>query len=274
MFSAGMFFCMALNLQLTLVQTVNGQKMEKYYIFGTLLVCAACNITPWNVVNETCWFQTPDQTVMLRWLIGTQLFWVLLMSTGEIVAFLVIIGYFISYEVRRLSIVSKPSPTFTFEARHTALCPQSEDSMAGYLEYSTPSDSPISLYRNIILRIGAGTNWRLSIANLVICSMRPLVYSVLASQIPRSSVRSWQYGPVETTRPIEQSVGFQFTVPTGTNVVHIELQAVDQSGHKQNSADLDWCRGTYPVESNPKPLPPKRSLSGQMGSITSVALQI
>jgi hypothetical protein len=75
----------------------------------------------WNVVNETCWFQTPDQTVMLRWLIGTQLFWVLLMSTGEIVAFLVIVGYFISYEVRHLSIVNKPSPTLTFEARHTAL---------------------------------------------------------------------------------------------------------------------------------------------------------
>jgi hypothetical protein len=71
-------------------------------------------------------------------------------------------------------------------------------------------------------------------------------------------------------------VGFQFTVPTGTNVVHIELQAVDQSGHKQNSVDLNWSGGTSPVESNPKALPPKRSLCepGQIGSITNVALQI
>ncbi|KAJ7796543.1 hypothetical protein B0H13DRAFT_2508761 [Mycena leptocephala] len=39
MVSAGMFFCMALNLQLVLAHGVSGQKMEKYYILGTALVC-------------------------------------------------------------------------------------------------------------------------------------------------------------------------------------------------------------------------------------------
>ncbi|KAJ7673630.1 hypothetical protein B0H14DRAFT_3537519 [Mycena olivaceomarginata] len=46
MFSAGMFFCMALNLQLVIVHKVNGQKMEKFYYLGTGILAAVCSVTP------------------------------------------------------------------------------------------------------------------------------------------------------------------------------------------------------------------------------------
>jgi hypothetical protein len=32
---------------LVLVHGVNGNKMEKYYIIGSLLLCGVCNGTPW-----------------------------------------------------------------------------------------------------------------------------------------------------------------------------------------------------------------------------------
>ncbi|KAJ7812267.1 hypothetical protein B0H14DRAFT_3478994 [Mycena olivaceomarginata] len=66
MFSAGVFFCIALNL------------------------------LRWDAVNETCWYRITDPEARLRWLIGTQIFWIVLFAVGEVVAFLVI-GYVVSY---------------------------------------------------------------------------------------------------------------------------------------------------------------------------------
>ncbi|KAJ7926232.1 hypothetical protein B0H13DRAFT_1090619 [Mycena leptocephala] len=46
MFSASLFCCMAVNLQLVLIHGVNGNKMEKYYLLAAAFLCAACNIPP------------------------------------------------------------------------------------------------------------------------------------------------------------------------------------------------------------------------------------
>ncbi|KAF8208069.1 hypothetical protein K438DRAFT_1574540, partial [Mycena galopus ATCC 62051] len=104
MFSAGMFFCMALNLPLVIAHNVNGQSMEKYYVLGTTLVSFICNLVPYasgkfDARNDTCWYRDTNQTDMLRWLIGTQIFWMMLASAGEVGAFLIIVGYLIAYEV-------------------------------------------------------------------------------------------------------------------------------------------------------------------------------
>ncbi|KAF7341176.1 hypothetical protein MVEN_01852500 [Mycena venus] len=305
MFSAGMFFCMALNLQLTLVHTINGQKMERYYIFGTLIVCLLCHIAAyasgqfgWNDISEICSFWNADQEVMLRWLIGTQLFWVLLMSTGEIVVFVVIVGHIVSYEL----------VTQTYRQK-------TEDTMEVELQYSIPLESPISMYRNVILRIGlyplvsflmnfsscvidlylvknpvqTVLNRQLWVAiatkDLAIYSSRPLVYGLLALTDP-SFVRAIMAirRPVKT-RPLQQSLGFQFAVHT-TNVVHLELQSVDSSRKdKHDGADFNWTsvhtRGGYTVENqgqgdSSKPPPLRRSLSdlhNRKGSTANVGCQ-
>ncbi|KAJ7090529.1 hypothetical protein C8R44DRAFT_891963 [Mycena epipterygia] len=94
MFSACMFFCIALNLQLVIVHCVNGNMMEKYYYIGSVVFVAICNITPYaagqyGYYNGDCWFNNPDPEVQFRWLLGSQSVWTLLMSAGEIVSFFI-----------------------------------------------------------------------------------------------------------------------------------------------------------------------------------------
>jgi len=84
-----------------LVYGVNDQK-EKHYILGAILLTLACNIPPYAAgalgfwdVNKTCWYNSSDPAVQLKWFVGTQAFWMFLMSTGEIVSFLTIVGFMI-----------------------------------------------------------------------------------------------------------------------------------------------------------------------------------
>ncbi|KAF8173137.1 hypothetical protein K438DRAFT_1486114, partial [Mycena galopus ATCC 62051] len=97
-FSACMCCCIALNLPLVLAFGVNGSRMEKYYIIGSVIFCSACNITPlaygklgWYAETGTCWFRDPSPSRDLRWLLGTQSVWMILMSAMEVVSFLILV---------------------------------------------------------------------------------------------------------------------------------------------------------------------------------------
>ncbi|KAJ7347610.1 hypothetical protein DFH08DRAFT_937003 [Mycena albidolilacea] len=200
MFSAGMFFCMALNLPLVLAHNVNGQKMEKYYVLGTTLVGLICNVVPyasgklgWNAINGTCWYRSTDLAEMMRWLISTQTFWIMLSAVGEVGAFLTILGYLIAYELdmRRFHTDTQFKTTYLSETSHCA-------------------GSTILKFRNIILRIGlyplvscllnistsiidmyqtknpesSELNWRLNLTDVAIYAGRPLIYGLLAATDP------------------------------------------------------------------------------------------
>ncbi|KAJ7458161.1 hypothetical protein FB451DRAFT_1273820, partial [Mycena latifolia] len=189
MFSAGIFFCMALNLPLVLAYDVNGQKMEKWYLLGTAVVSLICNVAPYAsgklgwAVNDTCWYRGTDPADSLHWLIGTQTVWILLTSWGNVAHR--------KLNTRRLRTDKQLSGTYTSEAsRRTGLT--------------------ILRFRNIILRIGmyplvscllniggavldlheirhaepTKLNWRLSLADLAIYSGRPLIYGLLAATDP------------------------------------------------------------------------------------------
>ncbi|KAJ7844282.1 hypothetical protein B0H13DRAFT_2096826, partial [Mycena leptocephala] len=125
MFSAGMFFCIAINLPLVLAYDVNGQKMEKYYVFGTALVCLICNIAPYaagklgGAADGGCWYTSTDPREVLRWLIGTQTVWILLASL----------------DTRGFRTDTQLGATYTSEA-------------------SRRMGSNILMFRNIIFRIG------------------------------------------------------------------------------------------------------------------------
>ncbi|KAJ7619773.1 hypothetical protein DFH06DRAFT_1060860 [Mycena polygramma] len=201
MFSAGMFFCMALNLPLVLAYHVNGQKMEKYYILGTAFICLVCNLPPYASGNlglyavdgsETCWYRGPNRASIRGWLIGTQTFWMLLASTGEVTSFFIIVGYLIVHEL--------DTRYFRTDSRLNASCDSS---------VLRPPGSTIRRFRNIILRIGlyplvsclinisasvldlyvmmhpqAPLTWRLNIGDLAIYAARPLIYGLLAATDP------------------------------------------------------------------------------------------
>ncbi|KAF7349817.1 hypothetical protein MVEN_01281900 [Mycena venus] len=169
MFSAGIFFCIALNL-------------------------------PWDAVNETCWYRSTDPEAMLRWLIGTQTFWIVLFAAGEVVAFVVIIGYLLSYmlETRRshADTESRPQTTDSSEASHrpgltilmfrniilrVALYP----TVSCVLNLST---AVIDLYesRNYARKHPGSVEltWKLNLTDLSILAGRPLIYGLLAAIDP------------------------------------------------------------------------------------------
>ncbi|KAF8198681.1 hypothetical protein K438DRAFT_1966645 [Mycena galopus ATCC 62051] len=242
MFSAGMFFCIALNLPLVLALGVNGQKMEKYYVVGISFTCLIVNLAPyasgnfghvssssrshvnfnrasarWDAFNETCWFRSTDPEARLRWLIGTQTFWIILFAAGEVAAFLVIVGYLLSYmlETRRSHADSLPQigNTTNMQNEYSLLSkqPQTTDSS----EVSHRPGLRILMFRNIILRVGlypivscvlnistavidlyearnyarkhlvsTELSWRLNLADITIYAGRPLIYGLLAVTDP------------------------------------------------------------------------------------------
>ncbi|KAJ7325937.1 hypothetical protein DFH08DRAFT_1027998 [Mycena albidolilacea] len=139
MFSSCMFFCTLVNLQLVLVHNVNGNSMEKFYYIGSVIVVAILNITPYvagqfGYYNGTCWFNDSRPDVQFHWFLGSQAIWVLLMSTGEVMAFLVILGHM--YQMNNLRAWSHHSTTST------------------KLSFGMTPKSPMVAYRSVIIRIG------------------------------------------------------------------------------------------------------------------------
>ncbi|KAJ7621818.1 hypothetical protein B0H17DRAFT_1219299 [Mycena rosella] len=199
MFAACMGFCMALNLQLVLIHGVNGNSMEKYYIIYSCFFSLACNIPPfvvgeygWTGPSGHCWQRNPSLPVpvQLAWLIGTQSFWLLLMSAGELFSFLKTFNYMMRQELkfRRLK-RDMPSDT----------SPNSGQVIR---------QAPIVKYRSTILRIGlypliscffsimstvlsvfathrGSPNEKLvPLLRLLVFIFRPVVYVLLASTDP------------------------------------------------------------------------------------------
>ncbi|KAF8175016.1 hypothetical protein K438DRAFT_1979902 [Mycena galopus ATCC 62051] len=200
MFSAGMFFCMALNLPLVIAHNVNGQKMEKYYVLGTTLVSLICNVVPyasgklgWDAINGTCWYRSTNPADMMRWLIGTQTLWIMLSAVGEVGAFLTIIGHLVAYELD----MRRFPPETQFKTTHSS-------------EVSPRAGFTILRFRNIILRVGlyplvscllnittsvidvyqlknpesSAFNWELNLTDIAIYAGRPLIYGLLAATDP------------------------------------------------------------------------------------------
>ncbi|KAJ7462453.1 hypothetical protein FB451DRAFT_1562453 [Mycena latifolia] len=185
MFSSCIFFCTVLNLQLVLVHHINGNSMEKFYYIGSVAVVAILNITPYaagqfGYYGGTCWFNDPRPDVQFRWLLGSQSVWILLMSTGEVIFFLMIL-------MRYPRGMSTSSTSF-----------------------STIPKPAIVVYRGIILRIGlypflscclsftgcivdiwltknpdpTELQFRLSFLDLCVFNLRPTLYTLLAATDP------------------------------------------------------------------------------------------
>ncbi|KAJ7909815.1 hypothetical protein B0H13DRAFT_2329957 [Mycena leptocephala] len=144
-FSACIFFCVALNLQLVLVYGVNGNKMEKYYIFGAAFVSGACIIPiwaagklGWYAPTRQCWIKDPTPKGQLDWLIATQYAPMLLMSAVEVLSFINIL----TFMLRQVSKIQRLRAD-TSESR----------SVIATLASSTPPKHPIVKFRPIIIRI-------------------------------------------------------------------------------------------------------------------------
>ncbi|KAJ6483422.1 hypothetical protein C8R45DRAFT_1001289 [Mycena sanguinolenta] len=141
LFSACMYFCMALNLQLVLVHGVNGLMMQKYYVMGSSLLVAVCNITPlavkgqFGLYDDLCWFSNPDPALRYRWLVGTQSFWLFLMASSELVCFVILMAYML----RRRMVMRRIRSHISADMTNT--------------QHAAYDAAPILQFRAIILRI-------------------------------------------------------------------------------------------------------------------------
>ncbi|KAJ7055120.1 hypothetical protein C8F01DRAFT_471324 [Mycena amicta] len=222
MYSAGMFFCVAINLPLVLTLKVNGQRMEKFYVAGVTIVCLAFNIPPFaagrlglNPTNLTCWYRNVPGPTLLKWVISTQTAGLVFTSVGEVTSFAVIVAYLVGYELETRS--------FRIRVWHSTSRTHRSTFPTVDLDVNTkpPTALPtgpasqrerehIRAFRGIVLRIGlyplvscllnistsvldllqsgdpALTEpiWRMNIADLTIYSARPLIYGLLAATDP------------------------------------------------------------------------------------------
>lgn len=106
--------------------------------------------------NEICWYYNPNPEKLKQWIMGTDSVPLIALATGEVMAFLTILGHFISCEVRAAQILVNFNAPYIFILkiywRRSRVDSQDPDST--HLEDVVPRRSPIIMYSNIILRIG------------------------------------------------------------------------------------------------------------------------
>ncbi|KAJ7466089.1 hypothetical protein FB451DRAFT_1561322 [Mycena latifolia] len=203
LFSASMFCCMALNLQLVLVYGVNGNKMEKYYIIGSLFICVVCSASPWiagklgwYASSGFCWLRDTTPGMQLRWLVPTEMVWRVLMSSIDVLSFATILIFMVRHEMRIRRLRGHTGSSF-------------HQSGISTLASSRPLP-PIVRYRRMIMRIGlfplfscflsittcildvhtiknpvlAGRSLKLRILDMIVHPFRPTLYALLAPTDP------------------------------------------------------------------------------------------
>jgi hypothetical protein len=79
--------------------------MEKYYVIGSSLLVGTLNFIPLAAgqlgpYNGTCWYNNPDPATYMRWVVGTQSFWIFLMASSELVCFVILVSYMLRRQVR------------------------------------------------------------------------------------------------------------------------------------------------------------------------------
>ncbi|KAJ7187609.1 hypothetical protein GGX14DRAFT_580931 [Mycena pura] len=281
MFSVCMFFCMAINLVFVLVYGLNGNRLEKYYILGSLFLVGACNIPvwasgalgcvvlslnsgdelrrelSWNAVYGTCWLRADERE--LQWLIGTKTVWLIIMTLLEVLSFVQILVFMVRTQlrIRRLR-----TDTGSGNLGRT-----DSESGIGTLRSSLPK-SPIVRYRSMIIRIGLYpllscfltftssftdvytiihvdfTEYynRLKILGMFTYTLRPLLYVLLAAVDP-SFLRA-----IRALRPGEPSGGVQ-TKPWGLSMSMPGLPQDSSSASADSIVVEGTCKGPAGEES-------------------------
>ncbi|KAJ7138130.1 hypothetical protein C8R44DRAFT_868460 [Mycena epipterygia] len=230
MMSACMWCCTGLNLQLVLVHGINGNKMEKFYVMGSFLLCGVCNGIPWAAgefgwfaANHVCWFRAPT----LPWIVSIQYFWALLISMVDVVSFFAVLIFMVQHHLRIQRL------------RTSTICGVSA-SESGLPPIPTLAlKPPIVRYRGMILRIAlysllssflsitlcifdlyvvqhtvvlTNSYFDLRILDILVHSLRPILYAVLAATDPSffSALRALR-GKTPTSNSIVASVDWKGT---------------------------------------------------------------
>ncbi|KAJ7659149.1 hypothetical protein DFH06DRAFT_1195151 [Mycena polygramma] len=268
--SSFLLFSIALNLQLVIVHQVNGQKMEKYYICGSILIALGLTVPAyaskqygWDPLVQDCWYANPNPAERLAWQIGTQLFWSLLAVAGEVICTSIVVIYMVRHQIRKNRVMtgagSQNGATSRTRSRSASVSSQVNN---------------VNLYRGVILRIvvypiasaifnlisvvcvihatqnDGVHNWlgyRILLLSDFVYGGRSVMYALLAASDPAlvRAVRAF----IQHSRGVYSPAGSgaQSTLRGGTESkgnlsVHIELTTVHQNDHGVITND----NGKYP----------------------------
>ncbi|KAJ3876404.1 hypothetical protein F5051DRAFT_292356, partial [Lentinula edodes] len=116
--SSFLMFSIALNMQLIIVHGINGQRMEKFYMLGSIVISLGVTIPAyatkqygWDPLVLDCWYANSNQRERIAWqaclFIGTQLFWTLLTVLGEMTSSIVVVTYMFKNRVSKTGEFSK-----------------------------------------------------------------------------------------------------------------------------------------------------------------------
>ncbi|KAG6917996.1 hypothetical protein DXG01_017006 [Tephrocybe rancida] len=184
-------------MALVLAFGFDGNKLEKYYLIGTIILSLALNVPTvalgqfgWNELSATCWYSNADDKVRLRWIIGTQSFWISLAATTEAVC-----SVYVLFSLYRIQRQLKSWAKASGVDYKNGSSPLSGASMfTRDPRYRTIILRIVSLFMNfstVILDLNmsiAGVNtqmdFRLLVLDLVLYGLRTLAYGVLAAGDP------------------------------------------------------------------------------------------
>ncbi|KAF9008203.1 hypothetical protein BDQ17DRAFT_1422275 [Cyathus striatus] len=221
-FSTFFTTCIALNLQLVLVHGVNGKRMEKYYVAATTVLSIILNIPTvavhqfgFDVDTGTCWYSNPDPKTRLKWIIGTQSFWIALAATVETVCSCVVLVWIYRFQrtttnMRRPPIDEEKTEIGSTDEgfRPVMLVAQDKHFRRVVLRIAMyPIVSLIINYTTVILDLNSTINnlntqldFNLLILDLIFYGARPLVYGILALTDPAfiKAVRELRASKVDT----------------------------------------------------------------------------
>ncbi|KAJ7147913.1 hypothetical protein C8R43DRAFT_525378 [Mycena crocata] len=270
LFSACMFFSMALNIPLVIIYRVDGKMMEKYYLIGSFLLCTASHVSLYvarrvgwvDPRTRVCWARGPNSPAQIPWIIGTQTFWLLVMSLGEVISVATILGYMLRQELRFREFKSEMS-AFNSSMEPPVILRQ----------------PPIVKYRSTIIRIGlypilscclsimACVYDALTIHNpklpnliqsrhfLVLYTLRPIMYLLLAATDPGFllAIRALRSAPAEASKRRPASTLSQASTSTTRSsqakkypkrfsqanraLVHVELEGANRAEERPQVPD-------------------------------------
>ncbi|KAJ8481405.1 hypothetical protein ONZ45_g15322 [Pleurotus djamor] len=117
-FSNFLFFCIALNLQLVVVHSINGRAMEKYYYIFAALLSLVLVVPPfatgqygWDPLQKVCWYANANVRSRIIWQMTTQMAWTSLSVLGEVICSIVVLVFMIRHNNRHRRIFSPVKST-------------------------------------------------------------------------------------------------------------------------------------------------------------------
>ncbi|KAI0029245.1 hypothetical protein K488DRAFT_88911 [Vararia minispora EC-137] len=156
--SSFLLFCIALNLELVVVHGVNSQKVEPYYIAGSIALALALTIPPyaagqygWDSLEQECWYTNEIHHQRVAWQVGTQLVWTGLASIGEVVAASIVTCHMLRIHARIFNATRAHTHTHSSTSSSSLRRRLASDSSAS--RATVPSAIHANAYKTVIARI-------------------------------------------------------------------------------------------------------------------------